>query len=187
MFFDSHAHYNDERFNEDREELLNSMKKNNVTGIINAGYDIESSKFSIELSKKYDFIYASVGIHPGEVVRVGVPDDPINEIKNLAKNNKIIAIGEIGLDYHYCKGGCPQPPKEIQKEYFIKQIDLANELNLPIIIHNREADFDVVDIIKNKIRCKKAGVMHCSSLDIDLTKEVLELGYYISFARTNNI
>jgi len=177
-FFDSHAHYDDKQFEDDREELLNNMKKNGITKIINVG----------RLSKQYDFIYHAEGLHPNDVGEMSTLCDLENSVCrgcmvcNPEHNvhdchNGIVAIGEIGLDYHWNKDN-----KEKQKEYFVKQIDIASNLDLPIIIHNREADNDTMNILKNIIKSKAGGVFHCCSLGLELTKEALKLGYYISFA-----
>ena len=172
---DSHAHYNDEKFDEDRNDILNEVYKSGVTKIINAGYSLESSKNAIEIANNYEYIYATVGISPNDID--DLPSDYIDRIEKLSKCKKVIAIGEIGLDYHW-----NQDNKELQKEVFISQIKLANKLNLPIVIHTRDAIMDTIDILKNKAICEKKGVFHCCPLNIDLVREGLKLGYYISFA-----
>ena len=169
--FDSHAHYSDERFDDDREELLLSMKEKGVYNIMNIGADIESSKKSIELAQKYDFIYCAVGIHPEEANRL--PDNYIDSIRELAKYEKVRAIGEIGLDYHY-EGYNP----ENQRELFEKQLILAEELNLPVIIHSRDAQAETMEILK---RHKVRGVIHCYSGSAELAKEYVKMGFYIGF------
>lgn len=174
-FFDSHAHYNDERFDEDRDKLLKDIYDEKITKIINAGYSLESSKKAVEIAEKYDFIYATAGISPNDIDNFKEKD--LEEIENLAKNKKVVAIGEIGLDYHWNTEN-----KKLQKEVFISQIEIANRLNLPIVIHTREAIFDTLDILKNQIKCVKSGVFHCCPLNIDLVREGLKLGFYISFA-----
>lgn len=174
--FDSHAHYDDEKFDLDRDSLIQEIHKNGVDKIISAGYSLEGSKKAIELSKKYDFIYATCGISPNDIEGVKLED--LNQIYDLAKENeKVVAIGEIGLDYYWNKEN-----KKEQKSFFIKQIELANELNLPIVIHTREAVMDTIDILKNQIICKKRGVFHCCPLNIELVKEALKLGFFISMA-----
>lgn len=172
---DSHAHYNDEKFDEDREEVIKEIYNSGITTIINAGYSLESSKKAIEIAKTHRFIYATVGISPNDID--DLPRDYIEQIKQIASNNKVVAIGEIGLDYHWNTEN-----KEIQKDVFIKQIELANKLNLPIVIHTREAIMDTIDVLKNKIECKNKGVFHCCPFNIDLVREGLSLGFYISFA-----
>lgn len=174
-FFDSHAHYNDEKFDEDRDKLLQDIYGEGITKIINAGYNLEASKKAVEIAEKYDFIYATAGISPNDIDDFKKQD--LEEIEKLAQNKKVVAIGEIGLDYHWNTEN-----KKLQKEVFISQIEIANKLNLPIVIHTREAIFDTLDILKNQIKCVKKGVFHCCPLNIDLVREGLKLGFYISFA-----
>lgn len=174
-FFDSHAHYNDERFDEDRDKLLQDIYGEGITKIINAGYSLESSKKAVEIAEKYDFIYATAGISPNDIDDFKKQD--LEEIEKLAQNKKVVAIGEIGLDYHWNTEN-----KKLQKEVFISQIEIANKLNLPIVIHTREAIFDTLEILKNQIKCVKKGIFHCCPLNIDLVREGLKLGFYISFA-----
>ena len=175
--FDSHAHYNDEMFDNDIDEVLSDMKNNNVYKIINVGYNIASSKKAIDISKKYNFVYATCGVSPEEVPE---KEEDINKVledlENLIKNNNVVAIGEIGLDYHWIKEN-----KEIQKRMFIEQIKLANKYNLPIIIHSRDAEMDTLEILKKVIHPIKNGVFHCCQLNRELVKEALKLGFYISF------
>lgn len=172
--FDSHAHYNDEKFNEDRYELIESIHENGVSRIVNAGYSLESSKMAIEIAEKYDFIYATCGISPNDIDNF--KNNDVDKIRELAKNSKVVAIGEIGLDYYWNKEN-----KKKQQFAFIEQIKLANELMLPIVIHTREAVYDTLEILK-KQKCNKTGVFHCCPLNVELVKEALKLGYYISFA-----
>ena len=167
--FDSHAHYTDKAFNEDRENMLGSLRESGVCGVINCGADIESSLLSLELAKEYPFIYAACGVHPEEVETVDT--DYIDTLRNLAKNEKCVAIGEIGLDYYW-----RQDTKSQQKEMFENQIILAKELNLPIIVHDREAHNDTLEILKKH---KPKGVLHCFSGSVETAKEVLKLGMYI--------
>lgn len=174
-FFDSHAHYNDERFDEDRDKLIKEIYSEGVTQIVNAGYSLQSSKKAIEIAENYNFIYATSGISPNDIDDFKKQD--LDEIEKLAQNKKVVAIGEIGLDYHWNTEN-----KELQKEVFISQVEIANKLNLPIVIHTREAIFDTLDILKNQIKCIKKGVFHCCPLNIDLVREGLKLGFYISFA-----
>ncbi|MEG1284446.1 MAG: TatD family hydrolase [Romboutsia sp.] len=178
MLFDSHAHLNDEKFDEDREALINSLKEKKVKLIVNPGADIESSISSIELSKKYDFIYAAVGVHPHEVGELN--DTLIDTLKRLViENDKVVAIGEIGLDYYY-----DTYPRDIQKEWFKKQIELANELKLPIIVHDRDAHRDTFEIIKNTKSPEIGCVLHCYSGNVELAKEYIKMGCYISIPGT---
>ena len=179
-FFDSHSHYNDEKFNEDREQIIKETYEAGITKFVCAGYNIESSLFSLEISKKYEFIYSICGISPNDIPQSEQQLwKDIAEISKIVKENKskkLVAIGEIGLDYYWNKEN-----KELQKQAFIKQIELANELELPIVIHSRDASVDTIDIIRNN-KVKKAGIFHCCQLNQELVRQALELGYYISFA-----
>lgn len=166
--FDSHAHYNDERFDDDRDVLLPYLLSNGICGIINCGDDIESSKKSIELSKKYKNIFASVGVHPHSAKD---DFDKLPLLYELAKYKKTVAIGEIGLDYHY-----DFSPRDIQKEVFEKQLFIAKELDLPVIIHSREATEDTLNILKKH---NPKGVVHCFSGSVETAKEILKLGMFI--------
>lgn len=175
---DSHAHLNDEKFNEDRTELIKQIKREGITKLISAGYSLSSSREAQKLAEKYDFIYATAGISPNDIPQT---EEELwimlDEIKLLAQQNeKVVAIGEIGLDYYW-----EQENKELQKLAFRKQIQLANELKLPIVIHTREAVMDTIEILKkNEVVFK--GAFHCCPLNRELVKEALKLGFYISFA-----
>lgn len=176
--FDSHAHYDDEKFVEDRNEIIMQIKEEGVDKFISAGYSLESSINNLELSKKYEFIYTISGISPNDIPgKEEIIDEQIKQIKEIAKNKKVVAIGEIGLDYYW-----NQENKELQKYAFIEQIKVANNLNKPIVIHTREAIMDTLDILKNIQPAIKKGVFHCCPLNRELVKEALKLGYYISFA-----
>ncbi len=178
--FDSHAHYNDEKFDLDREIVIKETLENGVSNFIVAGYDIESSKKAIEIVKKCEAAYAIIGISPDGVKNIKNSNDiekDIYEIRKIIENNKkIVAVGEIGLDYYWNKEN-----KELQKEMFIKQIELANSLNLPIVIHTREAINDTLQILKEN-PVKNRGIFHCCPLNRELVKEALKLGYYISLS-----
>jgi TatD DNase family protein len=170
--FDSHAHYNDEAYNGDLEEVLNKCKNAGIEYITNIGYSKETSEQAIKLATNHENMYATVGCHP-DVCNV---ETDISYVRELAMQDKVVAIGEIGLDYHY-----EEVNKEIQKKYFIKQIDIANELGLPVCIHSRDADMDMLDILKTH-KINKNFVMHCFSSSIEIAKELIKLGAYISFA-----
>ena len=182
-FFDSHCHLDDDRFNEDREILIEEIKKADITKFVSAGYSIKGSKKGIELAKKYEYIYTTCGISPNDI-----PQNEenlwksIEEIRILVNENikykKIVAIGEIGLDYYWEKD---LQRRELQKQAFIKQIEMANEFDLPIVIHTREAVMDTIEILK-KNKVNKRGIFHCCPLNRELVKEALKLGFYISFA-----
>ena len=177
--FDTHAHYNDEKFDNDRDKIIEEIYMSGVTRFVTAGYSIDSSKIAIEISKKYQYIYTIIGISPNDI-----PENEeilLNQIIEIEKlyneNEKIVGIGEIGLDYHWNKEN-----KELQKIAFTEQIKLANKLDLPIIIHTREAVQDTIDILKNEISAIKKGIFHCCPLNRELVKEALKLGFYISLA-----
>ncbi len=180
-FFDSHAHYDDERFDEDRDSIIMDIYNSGVTGIISAGYSLEGSKAGIELASKYNFIYTTVGISPNDIEDNWIEN--VTEVDNILKNklqeedNKIVAVGEIGLDYHY------DTNKECQRDVFIKQIELANKYDLPIVIHTRDAVMDTITILKEH-PVKRKGVFHCCPFNRELIKEALKLGFYISVAGT---
>ncbi len=178
-FFDSHSHLTDEKFNDDRESIINEIKKESITKWTTVGYNVESSRKSIELANKYDFIYATVGISPNDIPQK--EDELWKELEIIENflnlnNKKIVAIGEIGLDYYWNKEN-----KDIQKTLFIKQIELANKYDYPIVIHTREAVMDTIEILKNNKVIKK-GIFHCCPLNRELVKEALKLDFYISFA-----
>ena len=179
-YFDTHAHYDDEKFNSDRDEVILKLKNSGVTKCINMGCDIQSTKKAIELSKKYDHIYVAAGLHPENIPQTEEELwKTILEIENLIINNKkIVAVGEIGLDYHWKSDNI-----ELQKNAFIKQIELANKLKLPVSIHTRDAIDDMIHIIrKNKI--ENSGVLHCCPFNRELVKHGLENGLYIAFGGT---
>lgn len=171
QFFDSHAHYNDEKF-KNEENILENIYNSGVTRLVCAGYNFVSSMKAIELAKNYDFVYATCGISPNDVEDI----DNLNKLEDLLKNKKVVAIGEIGLDYYWNKEN-----KELQKKLFIKQIELANKYNLPIVIHTREASLDTIEILKD-YPCKRRGIFHCCPLNQELIKAGISLGYYISFS-----
>lgn len=178
MLFDSHAHLNDEKFDEDREELIASLKDSGIEYVVNPGADMESSRTAVELGKKYDFIYPAVGVHPHDVENM--TEDDIEELREMVKNNnKIVAIGEIGLDYYY-----DFSPRDLQKKWFKRQIKLANELNLPFIVHDRDAHGDTMDIIKSTKAEHTGCLLHCYSGEIELAREYVKMGCYISIPGT---
>jgi len=170
MYFDSHAHYDDERFDEDRDELISSMPELGVGFIVNAAADMASCYKGIELAKKYPFVYCSIGVHPHEVK--DLKEDDIEELRMLARREKVVAIGEIGLDYYY-----DYSPREEQRKWFKTQLELAKELKLPVIIHSREASAETFDmVIKSGLG---EGVIHCFSGSKELAKEYVKRGFYI--------
>ena len=173
-FFDSHCHFNDSKFDDDMEEIIKQIYDDNVTKMVCVGYNIKQSRKAIEISEKKECIYATCGISPNDIEDFSV--DNLKEIEKIAVNSKVVAIGEIGLDYYWNKDN-----KEKQKELFITQIKLANKLKLPIVIHTREAVMDTLEILK-QYPVDKKGIFHCCPLNKELIKEGLKLGYYISFS-----
>ncbi len=168
---DSHAHYDDSAFDEDREQLLSSMFDSSVELVIEMGCSMESSRNSVALSEKYPQIYAAVGVHPEDCNKVY--DGYLEELEQLSKNKKVVAIGEIGLDYHY-----DGFDREKQIEVFEQQLILAQKLNLPVVIHSRDATKDCMDLLK---KYKPKGVVHCFSGSAETAKEIISLGMYIGF------
>ena len=169
MIFDSHAHYDDERFEGIRDELLFKMEEQNVCGIVHQAIDLESSKLAVEYTKKYPNFYAAVGIHPQEVKGDTIFNP--NDFSPFLKNEKVVAIGEIGLDYYW-----DTTFKENQKKVLLAEIDFAKNNNLPICFHDREAHADSLEILK---ATKPKGVVHCFSGSVEMAAEIVKLGMYI--------
>ena len=172
MIFDSHAHYDDEAFGEDREELLKIMTKEGIGRIVNVGASLSSTKTSIELAKKYDFIYAAAGVHPSDTAELN--EENYRELCALMDSEKVVAVGEIGLDYYW-----DTPDREIQKKWFVRQLRTAIEKKKPVIIHSRDAAAETLDIMKAEKPWDAGGVIHCFSYSKEIAKEYLEHGYYI--------
>jgi len=172
MYFDTHAHYCDRRFDDDRDELLCSMQDAGVSLILNAGSSLRSSKQSLELADKYSFIYASVGVHPHDAK--SMTEETIGELEELLKHPKAVAVGETGLDYHY-----DFSPRDTQKKRFREQLELARRLHKPVIIHERESLNDTLNLIREY--SDLVGVLHCFSGSWETAKIVLDLGWYLSF------
>lgn len=176
--FDSHCHLNDEKFDNDRDIVIKQIYESGVNNFVTVGFDIQSSKRAIEIAEKYDFVYATVGISPNDIPQ---EEDELwkqlVEIRNLAQSSeKVVAIGEIGLDFYWNTDN-----KDIQKKAFVKQIELANELDLPIVIHTRDAIMDTIQILKEN-DVKNKGIFHCCPQNRELIKEGVKCGFYISFA-----
>lgn len=173
MLFDTHSHLNAEQFKEDLQEVIARMKEVGVSYTVVVGFDEVTIKKAIELAETYDFIYAAVGWHP--VDAIDMTEEHLKWLEELAAHPKVVALGEMGLDYHWDKS-----PKEVQKEVFRKQIRLARKVNLPIIIHNREATQDIVDILKEENASEVGGIMHCYSGGIEVAKQCVEMNFLIS-------
>ena len=172
MIFDTHAHYDDERFDEDRDALLRSMKDAGIGNIVNIGANMASSQRSLDLAAEYDFMYAAVGVHPSDCAELD--DEKIEKLKEMSSFPKCVAIGEIGLDYYW-----PEPEHELQKMWFKRQIALAREVELPIIVHSRDAAADTVDILKSENAGELGGVVHCFSYSKEVAEECVKMGFYI--------
>ena len=171
--FDSHAHYDDKKFENDRFETIMKAYESGVTYILNASSNIASSIDTVSLTQEFDFVYGAVGVHPHCANEIN--DNTYVALRDFAKDDKIVAIGEIGLDYYY-----EYSPRELQKLHFAKQITLAKELDLPIIVHDRDAHKDTMDIIKSEQAKDTGGVFHCYSGSVEMLKEVLDNNFYIS-------
>lgn len=173
MLFDTHAHLNAEQFDEDLEAVIERAKEEGVSNMVIVGFDRPTITRAMELVEQYDFLYASVGWHP--VDAIDMTDDDLVWIEELTSHPKVVALGEMGLDYYWDKS-----PKEIQKEVLRKQIRLAKKVKLPIIIHNREATADVLDILNEEEAAEVGGIMHCFSGSVEVAKECVNMNFFIS-------
>ena len=173
MLFDTHAHLNDDRFSEDRDEIISSLNANGVGAYCEIGFDMQSSEMAAELTKKYDFVYAAVGTHPHDSKDMTEADIP--RLKELLAMDKVVALGEIGLDYYY-----DNSDRAVQREWFARQLDIAKEVNMPVVIHTRDAMADTIDILK--AYGTGDGIIHCYSGSKESAKILMDMGYYISFA-----
>lgn len=173
MYFDTHCHLNDKSFKKDRKKIIKKAKEKNISKMIVVGWNIKSSKKAIKIAKKHKNIYASVGIHPSNVKKSKRKD--LLKLKKLLKNKKVVALGEIGLDYHWDKDN-----KKNQKHFFVEQIKIAKEFKKPIIIHTRDAVVDTYKIIKENKKNIYKCVMHCFSYSYEEAKNYLDLGFFIS-------
>ncbi len=173
MLFDTHAHYDDERFDGDREALLAGMPEKNVGLIVNPGCDISSSRTAVALAESFDFVYAAVGIHPENCG--DFEPGMIDQLRQMAKNPRVVAIGEIGLDYYWAEN----PPRELQQEVLRRQLRLAEELGLPVIIHDRDAHGDTLEMVREFPRVR--GVFHCFAGSAEMARELIKMGWMLSF------
>ena len=172
MIFETHAHYDDEAFDEDREKLLETMHAQGIEKIINVGASLQGVRDTVALTEKYPFVYGAVGIHPDEVGNL--TEEDMKELRGYCDREKIAAIGEIGLDYYWDKEN-----HEIQKKWFVRQMDLAKETGLPIIVHSRDAAKDTLDIMKAERADNLSGVIHCYSYSKEHAREYMNMGYYL--------
>ncbi|MBO1004735.1 TatD family hydrolase [Pseudogracilibacillus auburnensis] len=173
MLFDTHVHLNADQFSEDMDETIARAQANGVSYMVVVGFDRPTITKAIEIVEEYDFIYASVGWHP--VDAIDMTEEDLIWLEEVAKHPKVVALGEMGLDYHWDKS-----PKDIQKEVFRKQIELAKKINLPIIIHNRDATKDIVHILREESAGEVGGIMHCYSGSAEVAKQCIDLNFYIS-------
>ncbi len=172
MIFETHAHYDDEAFDEDRDILLSSMRENGIEYIVNVGANLESTAASLELAAKYPFVYAAAGVHPSET---GTLDETgFARLKKLCALEKVVAVGEIGLDYYW-----DEPAHDVQKIWFARQLDLARELKKPVIIHSRDAAKDTFDIMTENKAGEIGGVVHCYSYSAEMALDFVKMGFYI--------
>lgn len=174
MLFDTHAHLDSEQYAEDRDEVVMRAKEQGVSHIVNIGFNRETIPTTLELTEKYDFIYAAIGWHPQDAADMKPGD--LEWIESLCAHPKVVAIGEIGLDYYW-----DTAPKDVQQDVFRQQIRLAKKLNKPIIIHNREAHKDVVDLLRKEQAETVGGIMHCFSGSWEIAKQCIDMNFYISF------
>lgn len=174
MIFETHGHYDDEQFDEDRERLIVEFLEKDIDKVMNVGADMQSSRNSVELAGKYPHFYAAVGVHPSEVG--DLTEDDMQALKQMTlENPKVKAIGEIGLDYHFDD----DPPRDVQKKWFIRQLELAQELGMPIIIHSRDAASDTMEILKDMDGGRNGGVIHCYSYSREQAREYIKMGFHI--------
>lgn len=171
MIFDSHAHYDSSQFDEDREALLNSMQSKGVGTIVNVGATVKSIDEVPQMAEKYPFVYAAVGVHPDEVG--DLDEEVFAHMRQQCKREKVVAVGEIGLDYYW-----DNESHDLQKYWFVRQLDLAREMNLPVIIHSREAAADTLEIMKEHAK-GLPGVIHCFSGSVEMAQEYVKMGFYI--------
>lgn len=173
MFIDSHAHLDDERFDEDRKALITSLKEDKIDLVINIGADMDSSRASVSLAKEHENIYAVVGVHPHDAEAVS--ETYLDELRQLSKEEKVLAIGEIGLDFYY-----DNSPRDIQRNVFLEQLELARELDLPVVIHTRDAAGETFEILKDAASKGTRGILHCYSGSPEMALDYIKLGFYIS-------
>ena len=172
MIFDTHAHYTDGHYDEDRDELLRSMAGQGVGQIVEIGASVQSTKDAVALAEKYDFIYAAVGVHPEDIARL--TEEDMNWLADLTKQERVVAVGEIGLDYHY-----DEPARDIQKKWFIRQLQVAAQTGMPVVIHSREAAKDTFDIMEEHCAWENGGVIHCFSYSAEMAEKYLQKGFYL--------
>lgn len=171
MIFESHAHYDDEAFDEDRKELLNSLKEHGIDKVVNVGASLKSCEITLQLMKEYPFIYGAMGVHPSETAELN--EENFGWLREQCACDKVVAVGEIGLDYHW-----KEPEAPVQKLWFERQMELAREVGLPVIVHSRDAAKDTLDMMKGLRAGEMGGVVHCYSYTKELAREYLNMDYY---------
>ncbi|MBM6948593.1 TatD family hydrolase [Mordavella massiliensis] len=171
MIFDTHAHYDDEQFDADREELLGSLKEGSVDAVVNVGASLASSRAAVALAGRYPFMYAAAGVHPDHAAELD--EESFSQLRELCRQEKVVAVGEIGLDYYW-----DESPRDVQKKWFIRQMELARELSLPVNIHSRDAAEDTLEIVREHGR-DLPGVIHCFSYSKEIACAYVKMGYYI--------
>ena len=172
MIFDTHAHYDDAAFDEDREELIAALPAGGIGTVVNVGASLESTKTTLELARRYPYFYGAAGVHPNETGELTERD--MEWLKGICREPKIVAVGEIGLDYHW-----DEPERGVQKKWFVRQLELAREVKLPVIIHSREAAKDTLDLMKGERAEEIGGVIHCFSYGVEMAREYLDMGFFI--------
>ncbi len=170
--FDTHAHYDDEAFDGDREELLESLPRNGVARVVNVGASLASCRRTLELTERYDFIYGAIGIHPNETAEL--TEENFAGLERMCRADKCVAVGEIGLDYYW-----DEPERKVQKEWFARQLNLARELELPVVIHSRDAAKDTIDLMTAERAAETGGVVHCFSYTKETARTFLDMGFFI--------
>lgn len=172
MIFDTHAHYDDEAFDEDRDRVLMGLKEAGVGTVLNVGASMASSESTLALTEQYPFVYGSAGVHPSETAELD--EEKFQRLCEILKNPKILAVGEIGLDYYW-----EEPEHEIQKKWFLRQLELARQMQLPVIIHSRDAAKDTLDMMKETRAGEIGGVIHCFSYGTEIAREYLNMGFFL--------
>ena len=172
MIFDTHAHYDDAAFDEDREELIAALPAGGIGTVVNVGASLESTKTTLELARRYPYFYGAAGVHPNETGELTERD--MEWLKGICREPKIVAVGEIGLDYHW-----DEPERGVQKKWFVRQLELAREVKLPVIIHSREAAKDTLDLMKGERAEEIGGAIHCFSYGVEMAREYLDMGFFI--------
>jgi TatD DNase family protein len=172
MIFDTHAHYDDEQFDQDRDALLASLQEQGIEAVVNIGADLASTKNSLALAERYPFVYAAAGVHPDNTKELN--EENFAWLREAAQTPKVVAVGEIGLDYYW-----DETPRDVQKHWFEAQMELARQINKPIVVHSREAARDTLEVMKASRAEEIGGVIHCFSYSVEMARAYLNMGYYL--------